>query len=125
MLAMMNFVLLTLLAIALFAPPVILSRYKARLPWWSRYCLATLPVAYTWVGWKTAAFAYGFLRCQGGMKNLHGCLAAGIDWTALVGYGFFLMVPCLYIAAPLSLWLLLTTMAKQVMSGSAKSELQV
>lgn len=111
---MVDFVLLSLLAAVLFAPPVVLSKYKAKLTWTSRYCLSTLPIAYTWAGWKIAAVAYGFLRCQGGMKNLHACLAAGIDWTPLIGYGFFLMIPCLYIAAPLSLWLLLTTVAKQV-----------
>lgn len=117
----MKFILLAVLATALFAPPVILLKYKAKLSWWSRYCLATLPVAYTWAGWKIATLSYGFLRCEGGTKNLHGCLAGGIDWIAFVGYGFFLMIPCLYIAAPLSLWLLLTTVAEQFRAGSARS----
>jgi hypothetical protein len=115
---MLNILLLSLLAAVLLVPPLVLSRYKANLSWVSRYCLATLPVAYTWAGWKTALVAYGFLGCQGGSKNLQGCLAADIDWTPLVGYGFFLMIPCLYIAAPLSLWLLLTTVVKQVTPGS-------
>jgi hypothetical protein len=118
---MLTTLLLSLLAAVLLAPPFILSRYKAKLSWWSRYSLSTLPVAYTWAGWKTAVVAYGFLGCEGGAKNLHGCLAAGIDWTPLVGYGFFLMIPCLYIAAPLSLWLLLTTVVKQVAPGSTRS----
>ena len=117
----MNFALLAVLATALFAPAVILARYKANLSWVSRYCLATLPVAYTWAGWKIAAVAYGFLVCEGGTKNLHGCLAAGVDWTPLVGYGFFLMIPCLYIAAPLSLWLLLNTVVKQVSPDTKRS----
>jgi len=108
----MNFALLAVLATALLATPMILFKYKAKLSWWSRYCLATVPVAYTWAGWKIAAVAYGFLGYEGGTKNLHGCLAAGIDWTSLVGYGFFLMIPCLYLAAPLSLWLLLSAGAR-------------
>jgi hypothetical protein len=99
---MLNTLLFSLLAIALFAPPVILSKYKVKLSWWSWCSLATLPVAYTWADWKIAEVAYGFLGCKGGTKNLQGCLAAGIDWTSLVGY-VFLMIPCLYIAAPLSL----------------------
>jgi hypothetical protein len=116
---MLNTLLFSLLAIALFAPPVMLSKYKVKLSWWSRYSLATLPVAYTWAGWKIAEVAYGFLRCKGGTQNLQGCLAVSTElrWLDTV----FLMIPCLYIAAPLSLWLLLTTVVRQAVPGSMQS----
>jgi len=80
-------------------------------------------VAYTWAGWEIAVLAaYGFVECGGGTKKLNGYLAAGIDWTSLLGYGFFLIIPCLYVAAPLSLLLLLTMVLEQVTSDAAPSQ---
>ncbi|MDC7698291.1 hypothetical protein [Vogesella indigofera] len=111
---MMNFLLLALLGAALFAPPILLSRYEGRMAWRSRYLLSALPVAYTWAGWKLGVVAYDFFGCQGGMKNIHACLTGGTDLTPLVGYSFFLMIPCIFVATPLSLWLLLNTGAKQI-----------
>ena len=112
---MMNFLLLALLAAAaLFAPPMLLSRYESRMAWRSRYLLSVLPAAYTLTGWKLGVIAYDFFGCQGGSKNIHACLAGGTDFTPLVEHGLFLMIPCIFIATPLSLWLLLNTVAKQV-----------
>lgn len=111
---MMSFLLLALLAAALFVPPMLLSRYETRMAWRSRYLLSIIPSAYTWAGWKLGVVAYDFFGCQGGMKNIHACLAGGTDFTSLVGHGFFLMIPCIFIATPLSLWLLLNTVAKQM-----------
>lgn len=111
---MMNFLFLSLLAAALFVPPILLWRYETRMAWRTRYLLSALPAAYTGAGWKLGVIAYDFFGCQGGMKNIHECLAGGIDFTPLVGYGIFLMIPCTFIATPLSLWLLLNTVAKQM-----------
>ena len=111
---MLNTLLLLLLAAALFISPAILMRCAERLRWRTRYLLALLPVAYTGIGWCLGTWGYGYFGCQGGVKNLHGCLAAAVDVTALVGHGFFLMIPGLFIAAPLSAWFLLDTALKQI-----------
>ena len=76
--------------------------------------LPALPAAYTWAGWKFGVVAYDFFGCQGGMKNIPACFAGGTDFTPLVGHGFFLMIPCIFVATPISLWLLLNTGVKQV-----------
>lgn len=111
---MTSFLLLALLAAALFAPLILLSRYEDRMAWTTRYLLSALPVAYTWAGWKLGGVAYDFFGCQGGMKNIHACFTGGTDFTTLVEHGFFLMILCIFVATPLSLWLLLNTGAKQV-----------
>jgi hypothetical protein len=36
------------------------------------------------------------------------------DVTALVGYGLFLMIPFVFVALPLTLWLLLNTTLEQI-----------
>lgn len=111
---MIDALMLTVLAVVLFAPPIILSRHEDKIRWRGRYFLSALPVAYTWAGWKLGVIAYDFFGCKGGMKNIHACFAGGIDFTPLVEHGSFLMIPCVFVAAPLSLWLLLNTGAKQV-----------
>jgi hypothetical protein len=60
-----------------------------------------LPAAYTGLGWGLGILAYDFFM-------------GGMDFTPLVGHGDFLMIPFVFIAAPLSLWLLLNTGAKQI-----------
>lgn len=106
----MSFLLLAPLTAAL----ILLSRYETKMAWRSRYLLSVFPGTYTWAGWKLGVIAYDFFGCQGGMKNIHACLAGGTDFTSLVGHGFFLMIPCIFIATPLSLWLLLNTVTKQM-----------
>lgn len=90
--------------------------------WRSRYFLSMLPATYTGAGWRMGVAAYDFLGCQGGMKYVHACLANGTDWTTLVEHGFFLMIPCLFVATPLSLWLLLNTGTKQIGAWRRKNK---
>lgn len=112
--AMTNFIFLSLLAAALFAPPALLRKYESRMAWATRYLLSIFPFAYTWAGWQTGNVAYDFFGCQGGLKNVHACLSGGIDFTPLVGGCLFLMIPCAFLASPLSLWLLFNTAAKHI-----------
>lgn len=111
---MLDVFFLTLLAVVLLAPPLILFRREEVLRWRTRYLLSVLPVAYTGLGWRLGILAYDFFGCQGGTKNVHACLMGGMDFTPLVGHGGFLMIPFVFIAVPLSLWLLLNTGAKQI-----------
>lgn len=79
-----------------------------------RYVLSILPAAYSGIGWLLAKIGYGYFACEGGLKNIHACMALGHDVTFLIGYGFFLMLVFTFIAGPLSLWMLLNTVAKQI-----------
>ena len=64
---MLNVLLLAILAAAVFAPLLILSRCQSRSKWLHRYLLAALPAAYTFVGWQLAVSAYSFFGCDGGI----------------------------------------------------------
>lgn len=105
---------LLILALALFVPPMLLFRQASRLTWPVRYLFAVVPAAYTGVGWQLGSWGYAHANCQGGAKYLHDCLAAGADITAWVGHRLFLMIPFLFIGAPLSLWFLIDTAAKHI-----------
>lgn len=111
---MLKLFLLTLLAMALIAPPIILARREDKLSWTTRYALSALPAACTWSGYKLAVLSLDWLHCKGGMKGAHDCFFSGVDVAPLVDRGLFLGIPFLFIAAPLSLWLLLNTSAKQI-----------
>lgn len=117
---MLNFWLLAVLVMALVTPPILLLNYENRMTWLSRYLLSVFPAIYTWGGWRLAVVTYDFLGCRGGVKNVHACIASGLDVTPLVGHGFFLMIPSLLVATPISLWLLLNTSVKQIGSGGVK-----
>ena len=110
----MDLLLNILLAIAVFGPPWLLRRKSQKLRWRTRYLLALIPAVYTGLGWQFASLTYKSFGCLGGMKNLHDCFVGEIDITALMGYGFFLMIPFTFVAGPLSLWLLLSTVAEQI-----------
>ncbi|QJP07770.1 hypothetical protein [Pseudomonas multiresinivorans] len=105
---------LLILALALFVPPILLFWRASSFIWPVRYLLAVIPAAYTCIGWQLGSWGYTHFNCLGGTKNLHDCLAGGADLTAWVGYGLFLMLPFLFIGAPLSLWCLIDTAAKHI-----------
>lgn len=105
---------LLILALALFVPPMLLLWRASRATWPVHYLLAVIPAAYTGIGWRLGSWGYTYANCQGGAKNLHHCLADGADITAWVGYGLFLMIPFLFLGAPLSLWFLIDTAARHV-----------
>ncbi|WP_207888355.1 hypothetical protein [Pseudomonas sp. 30_B] len=105
---------LPILALALFVPPAVLFWRALQLAWLVRYLLAVIPAAYTGIGWLLGSWGYAFANCQDGAKYLHDCLAGGVDVTAWVGHGLFLMIPFLFIGAPLSLWFLIDTAAKHI-----------
>ncbi|OBY91700.1 hypothetical protein A6723_018205 [Pseudomonas sp. AU11447] len=86
----------------------------SRFSWLARYLLAVIPAAYSGIGWQLGSWGYGYANCQGGAKNLQDCLAGSADITAWVGYGLFLMIPFLFLGAPLSLWFLIDTAAKHI-----------
>lgn len=111
---MLTALLLLILAVALFAPPIILSNRAEHLPWAVRYCLSFFPFGYTFIGWQIGALGYDYFACQGNPKGFYDCIGWGIDFTPLVGHGLFLMIPCVFLALPVSLWFLLNTLAKQV-----------
>lgn len=111
---MITLLFFALLATALFAPPLLLSKREARMSWIGRYFLSAIPLAFTGTGWTLGTFAYDLFGCQGGLKHLHDCLVGGFDLAPLVGYGFFLGIVCPVLGAPISLWLLLNTAAKQI-----------
>jgi hypothetical protein len=111
---MINSLLLLVLTSVLLAPPVLLRNGEERFSWTVRYAMSILPVAYTFLGWHLAAQGHDFFGCHGNPKDIHDCIRWGIDFTAIVGHGWFLMVSCGFIALPLSLWLLLNTSCKQI-----------
>lgn len=111
---MLTALLLLILAVALFAPPIVLSKRADHLPWAVRYCLSIFPFGYTFIGWQIGALGYHYFACQGNPKEFYDCIGWGIDFTPLVGHGLFLMIPCVFLALPVSLWLLMTTVAKQI-----------
>lgn len=111
---MLHLFLFMALAAAVLLPPLVLWRKAKRMKWTARYILSALPAVYTWAGWKLGAFGYVQLGCQGGAKNVHTCIASGLDLTPLVGHGLFMMIPFVFVAAPLSAWFLLDTALKQV-----------
>lgn len=103
-----------LLLILLLAPPIILLRHAERLRWASRHALAALPATVTGAGYGLASMAFVWLECEGDVKGLYGCMAYGRDISGLIEYGLFLLIPFLFVAAPLSAWLLLDTGARQI-----------
>ncbi|MDF3868659.1 hypothetical protein P3W53_29685 [Pseudomonas denitrificans (nom. rej.)] len=105
---------LLILTLALFVPPILLFWRASRFTWPVRYMLAAMPAAYSCIGWQLGSWGYSYASCQGGAKNLRDCLASGTDITAWVGYGLFLMIPFLFLGAPLSLWFLIDTAAKHI-----------
>ncbi|MGX8883187.1 hypothetical protein ACWWD9_08230 [Methylovorus sp. SPW-M1] len=119
---MLNLLLMGLLAAILFSPPYLLHKKGDKLKWKTRYFLSILPALYTGMGWEIARVGENVVNCQGGIKNLHGCVLGGFDITPLIGYGFFLLIPFFYLALPLSLWLFLKTMAKQLNAWYKKSK---
>ncbi|MDH1009608.1 hypothetical protein N5J43_18285 [Pseudomonas nicosulfuronedens] len=110
---------LLILALALFVPPLLLFWRAPSFTWPMRYLLAVIPAACTGIGWQLGFWGYTYTNCQGGAKNLHDCLAGGVDITAWVGYGLLLMIPFLFLGVPLSLWFLLDTAAKHL--GQSRS----
>lgn len=117
---MLDGMLLAVLALALLVPPIVLFKTAGRLSWLMRYVLSALPLAYTGLGWQFGRLAHTFMNCAGNAKDIHDCVRWGIDFTAMVGHASFLMIPCLLIALPLSLWLLLDTAAKHI--GARRQE---
>lgn len=110
----MTVVLLFVLGLALLGPPMVLAKYGPKLGWPLHYALALLPAAYTWGGWNLGIWAYEYFGCQGGTKSLANCTAHGSDMTWFVGYCIFLMIPSIFVAGPLTLWLLLRTGSKHI-----------
>jgi hypothetical protein len=111
---MLSAISLLILAAALFAPPIILSKRANRFSWPVRYFLSVLPVCYTFLGWQVGAFGYEFFSCQGNVKGFQGCVGWGIDFTSLIGHGLFLMIPCVFVALPISVLLTIDTASKQI-----------
>lgn len=111
---MFNFFSLTLLLIALISPVAILSRKGEKLPWRTRYFFAAAPGAYAGIGWLLANLGYELLDCKGGLKDIHACMVSVHDLTFLIEHGFFLMLVFIFIAGPLSLWLIFNTSLKQL-----------
>ena len=105
---------LFILAAALIAPPIFLSKKGDRLSWPTRYFLAATPFAYTVLGWQLGELGYSYLPCHGDPKYIHDCVRWGIDFTATINHGVFLMIPCVFIALPLSASLLVATVSKQI-----------
>ncbi|MBI4987633.1 MAG: hypothetical protein HZC23_02335 [Rhodocyclales bacterium] len=111
---MLSAALLALLAFVLCVPPLLLSRREGQMAWATRYFLSILPVAYTWLGWQFGSAGLDFFTCRGNFKGIHDCFLWGADFTPLVDHGLFLMIPCVFVALPMSLWLLLNTAARQM-----------
>ncbi len=61
-------------------------------------------------------------NCMGGVKNLHDCSMSGTDITVLVGHGLFLMIRGIFVAAPLSTFLLLDTLCRHSGAGNPIAE---
>ena len=82
--------------------------------WLARYIFSIVPLVYTWLGWQLAKVGYEFFACQGNLKSIQECVRWGVDFTPLIGHGFFLMIPCVFFALPVSLWFLLNTAVKHL-----------
>jgi len=110
---------LLILALALLLPPMLLFWRASCFSWPVRYLFAVIPAAYTGIGWQLGSWGYAYANCQGGAKSLQHCLAGSSDLTTWVGYGLFLMIPFMFLGAPLSLWFLIDTAAKHI--GESRS----
>ena len=69
--------------------------------------MALLPAFLTVGGWQTAVWAYAYFGCEGNLKNLQRCFAAGINILPMLGFGLFWCQLLAWIAVPISLWLLI------------------
>lgn len=119
---MVSLILFIALVAALFVPAIILNTRERFLSWFARYVLSIIPFAYTFLGWQLIRWAYehGYFNCSGSYKMLHDCIRWDIDFTVMTTYGFFLMLACILVATPVSLWLLLDTTLKHIRSRHFK-----
>ncbi|MCE4539443.1 hypothetical protein LXT12_19520 [Pelomonas sp. P7] len=72
-----------------------------------RYVLAGLPAIVTFGGWQLAVWAYEHFGCSGNLKALAPCFAGGVNLLPLLGIGLFWCQLLLWVAVPISLWLML------------------
>jgi hypothetical protein len=71
-----------------------------------RYGAAALPALVVLAWWQAAEWAYPHLGCQAGSKGIANCIVGTTDLTPLVGIGLFWGKLLIWVAVPLSLWLL-------------------
>lgn len=110
---MLNIAFYALLAAAIFGPWILLLRKEELLSWRIRYFLSAVPVIYTGGGWLLAVVAEDYFDCLGGMKGIHNCWAGDSDVTLLIAQADLFMPAFIFLALPISLWLLTGTDAKR------------
>jgi hypothetical protein len=114
------FLQLLLLPVYLFAPPFILLNWHPRLSWTTRYALAIAPVAITYLGWLFGSWAFNYFECGGNFKMMGACLHWGYDFSSVIEFFLFLMIPGMALALPMSILLLLGTLYQHASSLYAK-----
>lgn len=78
-----------------------------------KYALALLPTVVTGGGWLLAAWAFDYFGCTGSIKYMRPCFVGSFNLLPLLGIGLFWCQILLWLAAPLSFWLVLKVYASR------------
>jgi len=70
--------------------------------WSTRYALALIPTAITLGGWQLAVWAFGYLGCQGNIKELAPCHAGSFNLLPWLGIGLFWCPLLSFLTVPVS-----------------------
>jgi len=89
--------------------------------WLRKYIVALLPAIITMVGWQSAIWAYAYFGCQGNLKHLQPCFAGSVNIVPFLGFGLFWCQLLMFVALPLSFWLVIKVVAKQYRVPNAQS----
>jgi hypothetical protein len=81
--------------------------------WLRKYLFALSPAIIPVGGWQLAIWAYSYFGCQGNLKNLQPCFAGTVNILPFLGFGLFWCQLAIYVALPLSFWLIINVITKQ------------
>jgi len=89
--------------------------------WLRQYLVALLPAVITVGGWQLAIWIYDYFGCQGHLKNLQPCFVGSVNILPFLGFGLFWCQLLMFIALPLSFWLVIKVFAKQYKAPNVQS----
>lgn len=87
-----------------------------------KYLLALLPIIVTAGGWLLAILAFDHFGCAGNLKDMQPCYAGSFNLLPLLGIGLFWCQLLLWVAVPLSFWLLLKVYASRHRANGGAAE---
>ncbi|WP_020166803.1 hypothetical protein [Methylotenera versatilis] len=81
--------------------------------WLRKYLVALLPAIVIFGGWQSATWAYDYFGCQGNLKNLQPCFVGSVNILPFLGFGLFWCQLLMFVALPLSFWLVIKVVTMQ------------